>query len=79
MTSMRKLNRRLLRWHRYDARIARPLERARRVKVPTGLRRAALAVEAEEERRFWAETPEVWLGGRAGEAAVIADVLGDPR
>lgn len=76
MSSMRKLRRRLLRWQRYDDHIDRNPYAARRVTVAPGLRRAALAVEREEERRFWAETPEVWLGGPAGEAALIADVLG---
>lgn len=75
MTSMRKLKRRLLRWERYDNRNVRSLDEARRVTVPPGLTRASRAVEAEDDRRFWAETPEVWLGGPVGEAALIADVL----
>lgn len=50
---------------------------ARRSRLLLGLIQAAAAVEAEQERRAWDETPEVWLGGPAGEAALIADVLDD--
>lgn len=71
---MRKLRRRLLRWERYDDRF-RLGDYPAAVKVPPGLTRADKAVEAEDERRFFAETPEVWLGGPSGEAALIADVL----
>lgn len=35
------------------------------------------AFYGEQERRFWAETPEIWLGGPEGEQALIADVFGD--
>jgi len=45
--------------------------------MPPGHIRAWNARELERERRFWDETPEVWLGGPAGEAALIADVFGD--
>lgn len=75
---MRTLRRRLLHWQRYDARAAKLIP----VLADRGLRRghyrAAKAADAEEQRRFWDETPEVWLGGPAGEAALIADVLGEP-
>lgn len=80
MSSMRKLRRRLRCWDRYAARYGLPssvLADAVHIRLSfTGHRRAYLAVKAEDERRFWAETPEVWLGGPAGEAALIADVLG---
>lgn len=77
MASMRKLRRRLHRWERYDRRYVGNGDDAQlRVKVPPGFKRAGNAVEREDERRFWADTPEVWLGGPAGEAALIADVLG---
>lgn len=83
MASMRRLNRRLARWQRY-ARRYRPglwprnhnVERCD-VRDPRGFARAHSAVYAERERRFWDETPELWLGGPAGGAALIADVLGD--
>ena len=69
MTSMRKLNRRLRVWQRYTRRYPE--------QVPAkGHQRAALAVATEQDRRFWDETPEIWLGGPAGEAALVADVLG---
>lgn len=101
MTSMRTLNRRLLRQQRYavstgwtsdwsglihsrvpsswpsDEVLVR--KTARRNRVPLGLIRAAAAVDDEQERRFWAETAEVWLGGPDGEAALIADVLDRPH
>lgn len=79
MASMRKLNRRLLRWRRYadhvafNPRIVQPWA----WQPPAGYRRAARAVEDEVERRFWDETPEIWLGGPEGEQALIADVLGE--
>jgi hypothetical protein len=75
MASMRKLNRRLTRWRRYVERY--PAECWH--KLPSGYYRAGMAVKAEEERRFWDETPEIWLGGPEGEAALIADVLGGDR
>ena len=75
MTSLRKLRRRLLRWKRYTAKTTGGRGRyGWEYRWPNGHVRAMLAVNAEEERRFWAETPEVWLGGLAGEAALIADV-----
>ncbi|MEU7904139.1 hypothetical protein [Actinoplanes sp. NPDC049118] len=79
MTSMRKLNRRLLRWDRYahrtywNPRVTRPRWMGR-ASIAFGHRRAWDAREKEQERRFWDETPEVWLGGPAGEAALIAGV-----
>lgn len=79
MASMRKLRRRLLRWDRYAARLGRPSPALMRLSWDAPLRghaRAYDAVEAETERRFWDEAPEVWLGGPSGEAALIADVLG---
>jgi hypothetical protein len=101
VASLRRLNRRLLRWQRYAIatgwttdwgkliRSRLPAEwgynseagqrsYARRNRIPLGLARAAAAVDAEEERRFLDETPEVWLGGPEGEAALLAD-LADPR
>lgn len=78
MASLRKLNRRLLRWRRWsrgNAPYTYSLDP--RPKIPPGHWRAWKAVTAEVDRRFWAETPEIWLGGPAGEAALIADVLGD--
>lgn len=50
---------------------------ARRNRIPLGLARAAAAVDAEEERRFLDETPEIWLGGPKGEAALLADLADD--
>jgi hypothetical protein len=84
MTSMRRLNRRLLRWRRYAARtywsprMTQPrwmLPRSA-VACSPGHTRAWDALQREIERRCWAETPEVWLGGPAGEGALIGDVLG---
>lgn len=72
MASLRRLRRRLLRWNRY----VRHYPYSRWIATPPGHDRAAWAVADEEERRFWAETPEIWLGGPAGEAALLADVLG---
>ncbi|SNY28957.1 hypothetical protein [Paractinoplanes atraurantiacus] len=77
MASLRKLRRRQLRWVRYDNRTARHDRAIPPIKVPPGLIRAARRVEAEIDRRFWAETPEIWLGGPEGEAALIDDVLGE--
>jgi hypothetical protein len=85
MASMRKLNRRLLAWRRYahrtywNPRVTSPrwLRPGSAVLCSPGHTRAWDAVQLEEERRFWDETPEIWLGGPAGEAALIADVLGD--
>lgn len=77
MTSLRKLNRRLLRWRRWshgNAPYTYSLDP--RPKIPPGHWRAWNAVRAEVDRRFWDETPEVWLGGPEGEAALIADVAG---
>lgn len=78
MASMRKLRRRLLRWDRYAAKTkhGQPDWWQGEVLV-AGHYRARRAVEAEDERRFWAETPEIWLGGPEGERALIADVLAD--
>lgn len=79
MSSLRKLRRRLLRWERYAAKTGHKSPRDSwsdaRLWLP-GHCRAFDAFEAEDDRRFWAETPEVWLGGPAGEAALIRDVLG---
>jgi hypothetical protein len=78
MSSLRRLNRRLRAWDRYERRYRHVAGWDRlRVRVGPGLVRAEWAVHAEEERRFWAETPEIWLGGREGEAALIADVADD--
>ena len=83
MASMRKLRRRLTRWQRYAQRY-RPGRWPRNYNVircdvrdPRGFLRADIAVRREQERRFWDETPEVWMGGPEGEAALIADVLAD--
>lgn len=82
MSSMRKLNRRLRRWQRYVQRY-RPGRWPRNYNVvrcdvhdPPGFLRAYFAVQHEQERRFWDETPEIWLGGPEGEQALITDVLG---
>lgn len=75
---MRRLNRRLQRWQRYAARYGYPSPALIELSWDpplSGHKRAYRAVQAEEERRFWAETPEVWLGGPAGEAALIAGLL----
>jgi hypothetical protein len=72
---MRKLNRRLVRWRRY---VDRWSGTSWKYRPPHGYDRALRAVRAEEERRFWDETPEVWLGGPEGEAALIDDVLDEP-
>jgi hypothetical protein len=84
MASMRRLNRRLLRWQRY-ARRYRPGLWPRNYNVvrcdvrdPRGFLRAYNAVQHEQERRFWDETPEIWLGGPAGEAALVAGVVSVP-
>lgn len=84
MASMRRLNRRLLRWRRYadktywNPRVATPWwTTARSATCSPGHTRAWNAVQREVERRFWDETPEVWLGGPEGEAALIADVHSD--
>jgi prepilin-type processing-associated H-X9-DG protein len=83
VTSMRQLNRRLARWHRYarrtywNPRVSRPAWMGPNTAMADGHVRARNAREAESERRFWDETPEIWLGGPAGEAALIADVLDD--
>jgi len=81
MPSMRRLNRRLARWQRH-ARRYRPGRWPRNhnvrrcdVRDPRGFIRAYKAWWDERERRFWDETPEIWLGGPEGEAALIADVL----
>ncbi len=86
MTSMRTLRQRLMRWHRYAAKTywsprapLRPRGYDRDAVRPDGHLRAYEAVQSEEERRFWAETPEIWLGGPEGERALIADVLDDIR
>lgn len=82
MTSMRKLNRRLLRWERYAAKTGHESLRVRGSDPRRwlyGHTRAFDAVEIEQERRFWDEAPEVWLGGPAGEAALLADVAGGPN
>ena len=82
---MRRLNRRLLRWHRYahrtywNPRVTSPrwlLPRSAVLCSP-GHTRAWDAQQKEQERRFWDETPEIWLGGPEGEQALIADVLDD--
>lgn len=74
MASLRRLRRRLLRWKRYAAKATTGRGRyGWEYRWPNGHVRAMLAVNAEEERRFWAETPEVWLGGPEGEQALIAD------
>jgi hypothetical protein len=80
MTSLRKLRRRVLRWRRYDRRYCRGQRgwASIHVKIPPGMERAAKAVEREDFRRFWAEQPETWLGGPAGEAALIAAGLHGP-
>lgn len=77
MASMRKLNQRLLRWQRYADRVAfNPrIRQPWAWQPPRGYRRAAKAVEREQERRFWDETPEIWLGGPEGERTLIADVI----
>lgn len=77
MASLRKLNRRLLRWRRWSRGNAPYTYSPNpRPKIPPGHWRAWNAVRAEVDRRFWDETPEVWFGGPEGEAALIADVLG---
>lgn len=80
MASMRTLRRRLLRWHRYAAktcwRASRPRGYDRDAVRPDGHLRAYEAVQELVERRFWDETPEIWLGGPEGEASLIRDVLG---
>jgi hypothetical protein len=65
MTSMRRLSRRLLRWERYADRVAfnQRIVQPWAWQPPTGYRRAARAVEAERERRFWEETSEIHLVG----------------
>jgi len=73
VTSMRRLNRRLTRWQRYSARYRDRCDYA----MPWGQIRAKAAVVDEQERCFWDETPEIWLGGPEGEAALIADVAAD--
>lgn len=77
MASMRTLRRRLLRWQRY-ARRYRPGLWPRNYNVVRcdvhdtgGFQRAYRAVQVEQERRFWDETPEVWLGGPGGEEALL--------
>lgn len=75
MASLRRLNRRLLRWQRY----MRHYPHEWWIATPPGHDRASSAVADENERRFWAETPEIWLGGPEGEHALIADVLSDQR
>jgi hypothetical protein len=85
VTSMRKLNRRLARWRRYAARtywnprVTQPGPHPRLVPPSRGHCRALDARDIEQERRFWVETPEIWLGGSDGERALIADVLDDYR
>jgi hypothetical protein len=77
VASLRKLNRRLLRWRRWsrgNAPYTYSLDP--RPKIPPGHWRAWNAVVAEQDRRCWAETPEIWLGGPAGEQVLIRDVLG---
>jgi hypothetical protein len=74
VASLARLRRRLLRWNRYVQRYPY----SPWIATPPGHDRAASAVADEEERRFWDETPEVWLGGPEGEAALVADVLGMP-
>lgn len=82
MASLRKLNRRVVRWQRYadrtywNPRVTRPHWAGPNAVIAVGHRRAWKAREDEEVRRFLAETPEIWLGGPAGEAALIRDVLG---
>lgn len=79
MASMRKLRRRLLRWQRYDARVRKLVPALADRGLRTGHFRALRAVAEEENRRCWAEAPEVWLGGPEGERALIDDVVGsDP-
>lgn len=72
MASMRRLNRRLLRWRRYafrtywNPRHNRPrwvLHPGSAVLCSPGHTRAWGAVQREEERRFWDETPEIHLVG----------------
>ena len=83
MASLRKLNRRLHVWHRYarrtywNPRITRPAWMGPNTAMSAAHIRAWNARELERERRFWAEAPEVWLGGPEGERALIADVLGE--
>jgi hypothetical protein len=69
MTSMRKLNRRLLRWQRYASRY-RPGLWPRNYNVvrcdvrdPRGFERAYNAVQHEQERRCWDEMSEIHLVG----------------
>jgi hypothetical protein len=83
-SSMRGLRRRLLTWRRYadrtywNPRVSRPHWMGKDPAMSPGHVRAWDAFLAEEERRAWAETQEVWLGGPEGEAALLVDVLGEP-
>ncbi len=80
MASLRKLRRRMRTWRRYTARYRHLSASARDPwpHLPPGYWRAQHAVLREEERRFWAETPEIWMGGPEGEQVLIADVLDWP-
>lgn len=83
MASMTRLNRRLRRWDRYarktywNPQVSPPkwLRFGSAVLCAPGHVRAWEAREKEAERRFWDDTPEIWLGAPAGEAALIRDVV----
>lgn len=81
MASLRKLRRRAAVWCRYIGRYRNLTTSASDPwpHYPPGYWRAKGAVDRLVERRFWDETPEVWLGGPDGEAALIADVLTEDR
>ena len=75
MASMRRLRRRLLCWERYADQIDGHLSpREHQGRPRSGYWRAFEAVHGREER-IW-EQHGTWMGGPAGEAALIADVLG---
>ncbi len=77
MASRRRLRRRLLRWERYADQVGGNLSpREFRGRPLSGYWRAFEAVHGQEER-IW-EQRGTWMGGPAGEAALIADVY-DPR
>lgn len=75
MASMRTLRRRLRRWERYADQVGGNFSPREFHGSPrSGYWRAFQAVHGVEER-IW-EQHGTWMGGPAGEAALIADVLG---